>query len=940
MKRNLNTCYRLVWNDTLKTYVVVSELAKARGKRLGTLLAVSLAGLISGTALAANSTVPVGETVEDAVINNHDEQRVWGTTNNTIINTGLELGSDSEKNTGGQQILSGGVANHTIVNRNGLQIVQSGGKANETQVNSGGGQSVKGQTSGTVLNGGEQYVHAGGVATGTVINQGGYQTIKVGAQAFDTVVNTGAQGGPDAENHDGMFVSGKAVNTQINAQGRQIIGVSGMSTGTTIYEGGDQSVHGQAKNTVLNGGFQYVHSGAAATDTVINGGGWQVMKDGATADNTTVNNGGKLSVAAGGRATNSIINAGGALVSSTAADVSGTNRLGNFVIDSATGHASGVVLENGGRLDVLSGDSADTTTVDKAGTLAVATGGVATHVTLHSGSALIADSGSTVSGTNAQGAFTIDAASGKSQGLLLENGGHFSVKSGGVAENTTIGSGGVLSVVNGGRLSGVTSLAEKSSLTIAGDVISTGTLENAGTITFASAQSDTATPQLFVVGADKGFTPRTLTTTNLMGQGGTINMTIRLDKPGSTDRLVIDGGTATGKTWLNFTNVGNAGLGLATTGDGIKVVDALNGATTEAGAFALANKLQAGAYNYTLSHGSLDENWYLTSEAGYRAEVALYASLFAQSLDYDRILAGSYDQRRQAQKDRSVWGRIQGGHLSHSDNGGVSAGATPESRGNYGLVQLGSDLLQTEVGTVSLTAGVYAALGHTAMTVKDDDRSRAGTARDDIYSVGGYLTARHAPSGLWSDMVLQGARHRLGTASDDNHLTTQGTGWLASLESGLPLALTSHLILEPQLQYTWQGISLNNGADSGGHVNFTPGQVQSLRAGLRLGSPAAHDNQSVSAEYRDSIRTANWWIRPSVLRTVGSRGDLTMGTEIVGSDVSITPSQVGTAFDLQAGVTTQLQPNITLGVQGGYTHSLSENSVEGYNSQVSLNIAF
>ncbi len=116
--------------------------------------------------------------------------------------------------------------------------------------------------------------------------------------------------------------------------------------------------------------------------------------------------------------------------------------------------------------------------------------------------------------------------------------------------------------------------------------------------------------------------------------------------------LVIDGGQATGKTRLNFTNTGDAGLGLATTGNGIKVVEAINGATTEAGAFALGRKLQAGAYNYTLSHGSADENWYLSSEAGYRAEVALYASLFAQSMDYDRTLAGTYNQRSSAVNDR------------------------------------------------------------------------------------------------------------------------------------------------------------------------------------------------------------------------------------------------------------------------------------------------
>lgn len=49
MKRNLNTSYRLVWNEVLGAFVVVSELAKAKGKRTGAVLALAVAGLTSGT---------------------------------------------------------------------------------------------------------------------------------------------------------------------------------------------------------------------------------------------------------------------------------------------------------------------------------------------------------------------------------------------------------------------------------------------------------------------------------------------------------------------------------------------------------------------------------------------------------------------------------------------------------------------------------------------------------------------------------------------------------------------------------------------------------------------------------------------------------------------------------------------------------------------------
>ncbi len=206
----------------------------------------------------------------------------------------------------------------------------------------------------------------------------------------------------------------------------------------------------------------------------------------------------------------------------------------------------------------------------------------------------------------------------------------------------------------------------------------------------------------------------------------------------NADRLVIDGGRATGKTILNLVNAGNSASGLATSGKGIQVVEAINGATTEEGAFVQGNKLQAGAFNYSLNRDS-DESWYLRSENAYRAEVPLYASMLTQAMDYDRILAGSRShQTGVSGENNSVRLSIQGGHLGHDNNGGIARGATPESSGSYGFVRLEGDLLRTEVAGMSVTAGVYGAAGHSSVDVKDDDGSRAGTVRDDAGSLGGY----------------------------------------------------------------------------------------------------------------------------------------------------------------------------------------------------------
>ncbi|MGA4523747.1 AIDA repeat-containing protein [Citrobacter portucalensis] len=1046
MKQNLNTSYRLVWNEVLGAFVVVSELAKTKGKRSGAVLALAVAGLLASPAVLADdppgntSIIVAGDVVNNAVITNHDTQLVSGVANNTIINTGLEHGEDDEANRGGQFVQAGGVANQTTIGDSGLQGVLAGGSATDTTVNSGGGQSVHGQASDTTLDGGTQWVHSGGITSGTIINKDGAQLVKAGAQATGSVVNTGAQGGPDAENNDGQWVAGTATDTTINNDGRQTIATGGLATGTVIKAGGDQSVNGHAQHTRLDGGNQYVHSGATASDTVINANGWQVVKDGATADHTTVNNSGKLQVNAGGTATYVTMNAGGALVTSTAATVSGTNSLGNFSVDAATASATNVLLENGGRLDVLGNGSAETTTVNQGGILAVSSGGKAENIIMNSGGVLIADTGATVSGTNVSGVFGIDAATGTASNLHLDNGSQFSVLGNGSADNTTVGAGSTLNVAPGGTLTGTTTFNDGASLTgnatnngqlhfsngnaaISGSVSGDGQLlkDGDGTLTVSNgtlsqsqvtlsqgmlalnnaiinsdiiAQSgtqvrltgnsvmngaidptdvsldsgaswniqrgaaiksvldnlDNAGTISFTPATGSHFVPETLTVTNLTGRNGTINLSLRLDDPTfPTDMLVIDGGRATGKTWLNFTNAGDAGLGLATTGNGIKVVDAINGATTDAGAFALGRKLQAGAYNYTLNHGSADENWYLSSEAGYRAEVALYSSLYAQSMDYDRALAGTYSQRSSAVSDQGLWGRIQGGQTGHDGNGGIAQGDTPESSGSYGFIQLGGDLLKHDTGSLFLTSGLYGAAGQSLVDVKNDDRSATGSVRDTVYSLGGYLTAVHDTSGLWGDVVAQGSRHSLKARSNDNRFDTRGTGWLASLETGLPFDISQGLVLEPQLQYVWQGLSLDNGHDSGGYVNFGDGSAQHVRAGLRFGSSSEMDfgkGTSTVAGFADSMKRSvselpvNWWVRPSVIRTFSSEGDMSMGTATAGSNVSFTPSQDGTSVDLQAGIEARVRKNVTLGVQGGYTRSISGNSADGYNGQATLKVAF
>ena len=95
-----------------------------------------------------------------------------------------------------------------------------------------------------------------------------------------------------------------------------------------------------------------------------------------------------------------------------------------------------------------------------------------------------------------------------------------------------------------------------------------------------------------LVNMGTGTAPGTvLTTTSYTGTGGTIAMNTFLGGDGSpSDRLVINGGSATGNSFLRITNAG--GPGAETVANGITVVQAINGGTTVPGAFALAGDNQ------------------------------------------------------------------------------------------------------------------------------------------------------------------------------------------------------------------------------------------------------------------------------------------------------------------------------------------------------------
>ena len=109
---------------------------------------------------------------------------------------------------------------------------------------------------------------------------------------------------------------------------------------------------------------------------------------------------------------------------------------------------------------------------------------------------------------------------------------------------------------------------------------------------------------------------KSLTVNDYHGANGTFALNTYLYSDGSpSDKLVVDGGKADGNSNLLIKNAG--GPGAVTQGNGILVVEAVNGATTTPDAFRLLSRVKAGPYEYSLHRTSQDgsntQAWYLRS---------------------------------------------------------------------------------------------------------------------------------------------------------------------------------------------------------------------------------------------------------------------------------------------------------------------------------------
>ncbi|GLK88593.1 hypothetical protein GCM10017655_16550 [Pseudomonas turukhanskensis] len=462
-----------------------------------------------------------------------------------------------------------------------------------------------------------------------------------------------------------------------------------------------------------------------------------------------------------------------------------------------------------------------------------------------------------------------------------------------------------------------------------------GLLDNAGAVTLAGRRAG-----------------NTLTVNSYNGQYGVLRLNTMLGGNASaTDRLIIDGGAATGATRLQVNNLG--GLGGLTEGSGIQVVAAINGATTARDAFALNYRVAAGPYEYRLYRGAVDgsaaDDWFLRSSgpqpagAGgnntpeYRREVSDYTALSSMMLQYGRQTLSTRDERvgealganGQSTSQDPGWVRALGQNSQWNAKRGGIANEGPSFDLNVGAVQAGVDLLRTEQADGSNDlAGVYTVVGQANGGVEHYDGTTAGSNSFKAASLGAYWTHRFANE-AYLDSVLQGTWFydvESGT-QDLGKLKTTATAVAASVEAGKPYALKNEWTVEPQAQVVVQNIKVDNSRDKAADVDFGNAKSVAARVSVKVSKDVTLDNAG----------TLSTWVRPSVWHEINANPRTTISSSEGGVDFH--SNQRGTTMDVTAGFNAPVSKNTSVFGTVGYQQAVNS-GLEGATGSVGVRVNF
>ncbi|MDQ0654132.1 autotransporter family protein [Pseudomonas cedrina] len=447
---------------------------------------------------------------------------------------------------------------------------------------------------------------------------------------------------------------------------------------------------------------------------------------------------------------------------------------------------------------------------------------------------------------------------------------------------------------------------------------------------------------------------------NYTGNGGVLALqTVLGDDSSASDRLIVNQGVISGNTAIQVTNLG--GLGAATTADGIRVVDAQNGATSSSGAFSLNGIAAAGAYNYHLYHGGgsagTQDSWFLRSETPVegpvtplpapsspelpaatirpvpfiRQEVSLATTVYPAAQQIVRNGLGTFHERvgeqgrqRDARALRSGWARVYGGSSRQDLAGDLGTSLDSSIRG----YQVGTPVFSrvTDAGDtqhLSVFVGQSRLKGKVKGLIDGMPDRDAGDITLRGASVG--LSATHiSPDDTYVDAV--GMHNRLSGKNESDRgikMKTKGHDLALSVEVGKPFAITPDWKIEPQFQAIWNRTKLDSQNDPFSRVSYDADSQLTVRAGVRA-----------SGDYIVQDLPVSPYVRANIWHTPRGKNTVTFNT------VDFDTEQKSTTLDLSLGAKAMIARGVSLYGEVSHNQNLDSQAVRGTRGTLGVSVDF
>ncbi|MDO9361919.1 MAG: autotransporter outer membrane beta-barrel domain-containing protein [Sphingopyxis sp.] len=309
----------------------------------------------------------------------------------------------------------------------------------------------------------------------------------------------------------------------------------------------------------------------------------------------------------------------------------------------------------------------------------------------------------------------------------------------------------------------------------------------------------------------------------------------------------------------------------------------------------------------------------------YRPEVAAFVAAVPVAHHLAAATLGTFHERRGAQALLrgggalpASWGRVFAENSEIKWDGDVA----PSIDGDLSGFQIGQDFAGWGAdGATNIRVGAFAARASTDGTVRGialgwNDLT-VGQIDVKATSLAGYATLVGASGWYVDAVVMHSWFDGKAAASTSEAIDVDGSGWAASLEAGVPLALSSRWSLEPQAQVIWQRIKLDDRADAFSTIDFAAGDSLTGRAGLRL--------QGEYGGFQPYLHAGLWH---------GFSGSQTtrFGGNPIRTDLGRTEAEVG------AGMMARFGDNVAVHVKGDYAFDADGPRSRRYGGTVGVTI--